>query len=484
MVARILPIFACCLTLLFSSVSISYADSGLPSLGDTTSGVVSPEKEHQLGRAWLQNLRSKVRTISDPELKAYVENLVYRLVGTSQVQDRRLEIVIIDSPELNAFAVPGGIIGINAGLLLYAKTEQQFSSVLAHELAHLSQRHFARGIEAAKRQRVPLLAATLASVVLLATGGGDAGLAAIASTQAAALQSRLSYSRQHEQEADRIGIQNLVKAGMDPRAMAAMFEQMNRAHRFAGRKPPEFLLTHPVTESRIADTRSRAEQYPKRQAKDSTSYHLMRAKVELYYAQTAQVAVKRFKAILKDGNPNLAFAYQYGLALAYNKAGKTKSALTNLAPLLKQQPDNPHYILLKSNIDITRRQYKKAQTQLATALRFHINNFALRYTQAEAFMGGKQYQSAERALKKLAKQRPTDPDIWYLLAEIQGLSKNIAGLHQSRAEYFFLNGDVDKAIEHLEYALKLSHKSFSTTARLKQRIQDMRDYKNNLSLKL
>ncbi|MDE1462343.1 M48 family metalloprotease [Spartinivicinus poritis] len=480
---RRLLILVYCFTFLFSHISTSYADNGLPSLGDSTSSVVSPEKEHLLGRAWLQNLRSQVKTISDPELKAYVENLIYRLVETSQVQDRRLEVVIVDSPELNAFAVPGGIIGINAGLFLYAETEQQFASVLAHELAHLSQRHFARSIEAAKRQRAPMLAATLASVVLLAAGGGDAGLAAIASTHAAALQNQLSYSRQHEQEADRIGIQNLVKAGMDPRSMAAMFEQMNRAQRFAGRKPPEFLLTHPVTESRIADTKSRAEQYPKRSVKDSLSYHLMRTKVELHYAQTPQLAAKRFNAKIKSGNSHLSFAYQYGLALAYNKAGDTQKATAALAPLLKQQSDNPHYVLLKSNIAITGQQYKQAQQQLAAALRYHVNDFALSYTQAEAFMGGKQYQSAEKVLRKLTKQRPTDPDIWYLLAETQGLAKNIAGLHQSRAEYFFLNGAIDKAIEHLEYALKLSQKSFATTAKLKQRIKDMQDYKN-LNFKL
>ncbi|MBO6227141.1 MAG: M48 family metalloprotease, partial [Shewanella sp.] len=191
----------------------------LPSLGDSSSSIVSPEQEHQLGRAWLSILRGQVRQLEDPLLKDYVERSVYRLAETSQLNDRRLEFILLASPQLNAFAAPGGIIGINGGLFLHAQTEAEYASVLAHELAHLSQRHFARGLEAQKRMQIPLMAAMLAGVIAAAAGGGDLGMAALASTQAAAIQEQRRFSRQNEQEADRVGLVNLSKAGFDPRAM-------------------------------------------------------------------------------------------------------------------------------------------------------------------------------------------------------------------------------------------------------------------------
>ncbi|HCN46057.1 MAG TPA: peptidase M48, partial [Pseudomonas sp.] len=135
----------------------SHADD-LPSLGDASSAIVSPQQEHQLGRAWLSLLRGNVSQLSDPQLKDYVETSVYKLAETSQLQDRRLEFILINSPELNAFAAPGGIVGVNGGLFLNAQTEGEYASVLAHELAHLSQRHFARGVEAQQRMQLPMMA--------------------------------------------------------------------------------------------------------------------------------------------------------------------------------------------------------------------------------------------------------------------------------------------------------------------------------------
>src|SRR5690554_689520 len=182
----------------------------LPSLGDSSSSIVSPEQEHQLGRAWLSLLRGQIRQLSDPLVKDYLERSVYRLAETSQLQDRRLEFVLLESPQLNAFAAPGGIIGVNGGLFIHAQTEAEFASVLAHELAHLSQRHFARGLEAQQRMQLPLMAAMLPGVIAAAAGAGDAAIAAIASGQAAAIQSQRSFSRQNEQEADRIGLANQI----------------------------------------------------------------------------------------------------------------------------------------------------------------------------------------------------------------------------------------------------------------------------------
>ena len=298
-----MTIFRPVLKVLACIVAQPSAAFNLPSLGDSSSSMISPEQEHQLGRAWLSILRGQVRQLEDPLLKDYVENSVYRLAESSQLNDRRLEFIILASPQLNAFAAPGGIIGVNGGLLLHAQTEAEYASVMAHELAHLSQRHFARGLEAQKRMQVPFMAAMLAGVVAAAAGGGDIGMAAIASTQAAAIQEQRRFSRQNEQEADRIGLLNLYKAGFDPNAMPSMFERLMRQYRY-DRMPPEFLLTHPVSESRIADTRNRAEQYDGQGTVDSLYYQLIRARIQLTFEGTPGLALKRFRSMLAE-DPNL-----------------------------------------------------------------------------------------------------------------------------------------------------------------------------------
>ena len=187
----------------------------LPNLGESSSSLFSPEQEYQLGRAWLRMFRSQAPTLDDPLLQDYLEDLIYRLVTHSELQDRRIDVVIVDNPVINAFAVPGGVIGVHTGLLLYAQNEDELATVLAHEIAHLSQRHFSRRVEQQQKQQPLTMAGLLASAVLIATTGG-AGLAAMTATQAAALDAQLRYSRSAEQEADRIGMQTMVKAGMDP----------------------------------------------------------------------------------------------------------------------------------------------------------------------------------------------------------------------------------------------------------------------------
>ncbi|MAS24651.1 MAG: peptidase M48, partial [Oceanospirillaceae bacterium] len=170
------------------------ANSGdLPSLGDSTSGYVSLQQEYTLGRIWLRQLRAQAPTLSDPMLTTFLENQIYRLVPYSGLNHPDLEFVVVDQPNLNAFAVPGGIIGINYGLLLYAQDEDEVSSVLAHELAHLSQRHYARRVEQAQRQEPVAIATLLASILLIATNNTNAGFAGLMAGQAATIQNQLAF---------------------------------------------------------------------------------------------------------------------------------------------------------------------------------------------------------------------------------------------------------------------------------------------------
>ncbi|MCQ4346857.1 M48 family metalloprotease [Pseudomonas stutzeri] len=448
--------------------------SELPSLGDASSAIVSPDQEHQLGRAWLNVLRGQVRSLSDPQLKDFVESSVYGLAETSQLEDRRLVFVLLDSPQLNAFAAPGGVIGVNGGLFLHAQTEAEYASVLAHELAHLSQRHFARGLEEQKRMQVPLMAAMLAGVVAAAAGGGDAGIAAIASTQAAAIQAQRRFSRQNEQEADRIGILNLKQAGYDPRAMPSMFERLMRQYRYT-QAPPEFLLTHPLSESRVADTRNRAEQHANGGRQDSLRYQLMRARVQLHYEPSPGMAAKRFRALL-DETPQLDAA-RYGLALAQTRSGQHEAAAASLRPLLAQAPDDIVYNLAQVELDFAGNRLDAAGQRLQHLLGLYPSSYPLRHYQAELLRKQNRPDEAERLLDGLLAERPGDAELWYQQAETRGLSGNIVGVHQARAEYFALTGDYAQALEQLDFARRRASGNFQLAARIDARHRELAEEK-------
>ena len=444
-----------------------------PNLGESSTSMFSSEFEYQLGRAWLRVFRSQVPTVDDPLLFDYLENLIYRLATNSQLEDRRIDLVIVDNPTINAFAVPGGVIGVHNGLLIWAENEDELATVLAHEIAHLSQRHFSRGVEFQQKLQPLALAGMLASLVLMATAGGDAGIAAMSATQAAAQDSALSYSRGNEQEADRIGMQTMVDAGMDPHAAPAMFECMLQATRYSSSEQiPEFLRSHPLSENRIADTRNRARNYPKSTSEPDLDYQLMRARVITELTETPEQAVARFRGEL-EGAPRSREAAVYGLVLSLTAAGRAKEAGLELDSIWSVRPDRLEYIIADADIDMARNKPDQAAKKLVRRLEESPGSHPLTMSYAKALMKNRQPHIAEEVLVAQSKRRPNDPGLWYLLAEVQGLSGNIAGLHQSRAEYFILNGSLDEAKKQLTYALKLTRGDFLSSAKINQRLEDV-----------
>ena len=447
----------------------------LPNLGESSTSLFSSEFEHQLGQAWLRVFRSQAPTLDDPILYDYVDNLLYQLVEFSQLDDRRVSLVMVDNPTINAFAVPGGVIGVHNGLFLWAQSEDEFATVLAHEIAHLSQRHFSRRVEFQKQQAPLTLAAMLASLVLMATAGGDAGMAALSATQAAAQDSALRYSRSNEQEADRLGMTTLVEAGFDPHAAPAMFERMMQASRYSSSgRVPEFLRTHPLSENRIADTRNRARQYPKQIRDTSLDYQLMRARVSAQLAPTPEQGVLQFRGEL-DGTPRSREAATYGLVLALTAAGRPAEAREALQTIWSPASDRVEYVVADAEIDMASNRPDIAADKLESALELAPGNHPLTMAYATALMQGGQPHIAEQVLLEQSKRRPNDPSLWYLLAEVQGLAGHIAGLHQSRAEYFILNGALNQAERQLNYALKLVKDDYPTRAKINQRIADVRE---------
>ena len=317
----------------------------------------------------------------------------------------------------------------------------------------------------------------LAGIVAAAAGAGDAGIATIMGAQAAAIQEQRRFSRQNEQEADRIGLLNLEKAGYDPRAMPSMFERLMRQYRYDS-KPPEFLLTHPVTESRIADTRNRAEQYPAKGVEDSLRYQLMRARTLLIYEETPGIAAKRFRDML-DNNPKLDAA-RYGLAIAQIKSGRLNEARTELDALLAKEPSEIVYNLAMVDLDIAANRVDAARQRVDKLRGLYPKSYPLEQARIDLMLKQGQNQEAEAALDQLLKQRGNDPDVWYQVAEVRGLTRNIIGLHQARAEFFALVGDYDQALEQLDLAKRRASSNFPLASRIDARQQELMEEKRAL----
>lgn len=450
-------------------------DLKIPNLGESSTSLFSPDYEYRLGRMWLRSFRGQAPLMSDPLLHSYLESLVFELVQHSELQDRRIDLVIVDNPTINAFAVPGGVIGVHSGLFQYAETEDEFATVMAHEIAHLSQRHFSRRMELAQEQGPMQLAGLLAGVLLAATVGTDAGLAAMSAAQGLAQDAQLRYSRANEAEADRVGLRTLYNAGMDPYAAPQMFERMYAATRYSqSDRVPEFLRTHPLSEKRIADTRSRAMQYPKRIRSASIDYQLMRARVAMQAAQTPEEAVASFRGEL-EGQTLSEEAATYGLVLALTAAGRADEAALTLDSIWSGNSDRIEYVIASAEIDLARDNPRRALATLERRLKLSPGNHPLTMAYANALHLSGAPHLAEAVLAEQSRQVSNDPGLWYLLAEVQGLAGNIVGLHRSRAEYFIMINALDSAERQLTYAQNLVGADFTTSALINERLKDIQD---------
>ncbi len=464
------------LLLLAAFPALALSQNNLPSLGDRISGTVSLDQEYRMGQQFLQQLRRSAPTIPDALLNDYVENVTYKLASRSQLQDHRLSFVIIDSEELNAFATPGGIIGVNTGLFLNAQTEAEFASVMAHEIAHVSQRHFARTVDEAQAQRIPQLATLLASIVIMATSDAQHGAAAVTAAQGRALDNQLRFSRSNETEADRVGQQTMFNAGFDPDAMSSLFERLIALNRF-GRRPPEFLLSHPLTESRVAEARGRASRYPGREYNENLEYRIVRGRVLAHYAEDKRALVDQYERLLQESNTELELdANRYTLAVAYWENEQYAEATATLAPLLEKEPNRISYVVTQAEIFTRQNEPLMAIQFLERHLEINPNNHPLTMALIEALLEARQYATAAEVMSRHTQVRPNDHNLWYMLAEAQGQAGDISAVHQARAEYFMLVGNLGSARQQLQYALRIETENQASPAvqsRLRQKIRNV-----------
>ncbi|WP_288353224.1 M48 family metalloprotease [uncultured Marinobacter sp.] len=439
-------------SLTVSQASAQSSDSTLPSIGGAGGGLISERQETDIGRQVMTSIRRSAPQITDALVQDYLNSIIYRLVPSAPLSSSDLTLAIIDSPDINAFAVPGNVVGVNGGLFLNAESEQQFASVLAHELAHLSQRHFARRLEQQETSAPLTIAGMIAGIILSAVTQSDVGIAAIAGTQALAVQYMLAYSRAHEQEADRVGMDILASSGMDPRGMPEMFEIMMRQNRLQGNRVPEYLSTHPLTQNRVSDTRNRAEQYPRRDVADAQEYHLVRSRLQVRYAKSADIAVETFKDYLNRSDTEKPDAIRYGLAVALLRNENQSEAIIELERLLDGTPGRITYQVTLAEALIEQDKLNEARSLLSEALARNPGNYPITDMLAHLETAAGNGERAAEYLHRLTRELPKKEHLWLRLAEAEGLARNIVGVHRARAEYDILMGDLEAAQRQLRQA--------------------------------
>ena len=446
-------------------------DLNLPNLGDRVSGVISLEQERLLGQSFLEQVYAQAPLINDPIIQEYTELLIYKLSETSQVKDRQFTIVLIDEKSLNAFAAPGGVIGVNGGLFLNAGNEAQLASVLGHELAHLSQRHFARNV---LRGRDTNLASSLVMVSAIALAIISNNPTAFIAGPAALQQQQLRYSRIFEREADRYGFNNLIAAGYDPAGMGQMFENMAKVRKLSGDNPPEFLLTHPVTSSRVSDAFNAADQIDFTGGKKNTiNFEFIKGRLKVKYNSLSPQAAVRYFAKAQIDDPTNENKYAFIKALQSN--GQTEKALEILNEMLKKYPKNLILNITKSEILLSGQKIIEARDNIEQVLNISPGNYPASIVKAKILSSKKEFIKAEEVLRDLLITKNRDPNLWMELSEVQRAGKNIVGYHLSRGEYYTLIGDFDNALNQFQFALSLSGNSFQTSETIMTKIKLARE---------
>ncbi len=454
-----------------SNFYLKIDEDPLPTLGDYSSASISLSGEYNLGRLWLAMYRGSTKEHSDPLMRTYLEDLIYRLSETSEVRDRRFEFIILEDRSINAFAAPGGIIGINLGMFLSTEKEGELASVMCHELAHLSQRHYARS----QNKNSPL-ANALMILGSIAVAAASRNPEAILIAPAAMQQMSINYTRSNEKEADRIGFNNLVKAGFDPNDMTMMFQRMQDKYQNDNSEQFSYLMTHPLPSERLTDMRIRADSLDvssKDSFRDNLDFYFIQKRAEIWAEKDNKKLIKKYKKNLSTSNENISKASKYGLSLVYKRMNNFEESFSLLRSLIKEMPNN---LILESSLmelHLSAGNNFEAISLGKNILEIHENNYAAALFLSNAYIENQDFELAEEILKHLSAERETDPYVWYNLAEAQGLSGNLLELHRSRAEFFILTGRHDAAVFQLKEALSLSNNLFEVRESIIRRLEEI-----------
>jgi predicted Zn-dependent protease len=486
--------------------SPAFADE-LPDLGDVSQATLSARQEKELGLQIMSEIRADPSYLDDAEIAGYLTTLGNKLIlGSREARpEQEFEFFTVKDPAINAFALPGGFMGFNTGLILAAQSESELAGVMAHEIAHVTQKHLARMIAGQKYSMLTSLAA-MALAVLASRANPQAAEAVLVGSQARLIQSQLDFTRDHEKEADRIGMNILVGAGFDPHGMAAFFEHLQKAGRFHENGAPSYLRTHPITYERIADVENRIQGMPYRQVPDSLDFQLVRAKVRPYLEKPGE-AVKYFESVLRDRRYTSEAVERYGLVNAllqdkkYLRADKELARLyETLQPAGSGMLENHH---LGSTIQIENKssssspmietlaaqvKFEAGHTAEAfdiyqAALKIYPQHRALVYGYADALLRSRRAETALEFVSQQLRFTPNDARLYALQAQsYEALGDNMSQ-HRAQAEVYARRGDFSAAAEQLQIALRTNSGDFYQNSSIEARLKELRELAANKTKK-
>ncbi len=472
---RLLPLSLSLMLALTPAAPSAAQSIRLPDMGDPSQVDFGPDEEQKLGLEILRKLRERDLILDDPYLTEYLNSIGQSIVTYADQNSAPYTFFIVRDADINAFALPYNFIGVNAGLLLATGREDELAGVLAHEIAHVSQRHIVRAIAESKRMTLPLAAAMLAGAAL-AAASKQAGQAAMMGSLAASAQHQISFTRANEQEADRVGMQLLAKAGYDPKGMSDFFAKLERqASGEARNRIPEMLLTHPRPQNRVADTQDRVEIPPLRRTvpRDRKAYDLAKARTLALGTDDNQTLIRNLETVLDKGSAHEA-ADRYGYALALRQAGRYDEAQAQIARLLKSDSDRLAFRLEAAELALAQGDRAQAWRLFEDIRQLYPDDFTLAISYGRALTTQGDPKLALKLLQPHLRRRPNDLTLYATYAQAAQRTGDLAATHATMAEYHYLNGELLPAIEQLELGLKNPGLSPNQEAQLHARLKQFK----------
>ena len=453
----------------------------MPDIGSPADAILSKNDEAQLGRAIMAQIRNTGKVVEDPLITEYVNEIGHRIAAQANndgIHD--FSFFVIEDPVINAFALPGGFIGVHTGLLEATRNEDELAGVLAHEVAHVTQRHIARSIHSGQRQSMMSMAIMLGAILAAAAGaGGDAVQGAIAVAQGTAAQQQINFTRSNEYEADRVGIEALANAGFDPQGMASFFEVISRSNTPMEYRTPEFLRTHPVSSARIAESRNRARNYPPVHTNDTVNYGIARARILVASQDTPEEAVRYFE---REPYEYQSDVERYGRAIAYLKDGRNSDANRIFEELANREPEVIAYHIGLADAQLAMEAIDESVETFERARELFPRNVPLVIHYAEALLKLGHAAKAHEILLDLLNNVPPTPEQVRLIARAAIDAGEIAEAHYYMAEYRFMIGDLIGGVNFLRQALRVPELEEIQRIRFEARIDFIREFMSDEQL--
>jgi len=473
------------LALVASVLAFAAAAQGLPDLGDASAATLSESQERTIGNRIMRDLRVDPAFLDDPEIADYIGALGTRLMAGADQPRRDVSYFVVQDEGVNAFALVGGHVGVYSGLFTLTQTESELAGVMSHEIAHILQKHQARAIHGQSRSQWASLAALAVAILASRSGGSQSGQvteAAVTAASALQIQSQLDYTREHEREADRVGLTLLERAGFDTRGMQSFFERMlrtNRLNEFKG--APSYLRTHPLTTERIADMQDRIENPSSRRAMvlsasrlvpDSLEYRLVRAKLRATAGAPSE-AVTLFRSILADKTVVRPREDVYGLALALRRARDFEGAWSTLAPL-RQGASHPAFERLAAQILADQGRLDEAIEVYRAAMKANTDARALLHGYLELQMQKGRAREVLADLDERLRKSNDDPKLYELQARAFEATGRPLSQHRAQAEAQYRRGNLLAAVQQLEVAVKMKGNDFYEVSSAESRLRELR----------